>query len=340
MYFYNLTTKVSTYRPAELGDVEFKILGYFVENGSTFSTYQIFKMFNTAKTTSGTRKTPASYKNTHKRVKRLAQLRLIEEIKGDFERGAKHYRATTYGLMSYVGRIITESDDHIKHNKKDIAIQCLLLQFFEEKTIDSFNLLKAFPAGEIADYLHDCCAVTIDICKEEWNKIKRYQIEDILPSDEVIQKYMSYLDGKKVDQSVLNEIIQYQKRLLRKSQNDENLRLIYHELKDKRSASKKGFPPFPLDEIYDHIVYRLRFQLETKIKSLTKTLVIRFGEMDIESKAQKDDSLAAILTDKKFLKWVDLMKKDFDKDYENFGKGYLELKQQHSIDSPDFASNI
>jgi hypothetical protein len=186
MYFSNFTSKVSTYRPPELGDVEFEILGHFA-NRISASTYEVFKMLDTASLTA--RNKPASYKNIHKRVKRLAQLKLIEEIKGDFERGAKHYRVSTYGLISYAGRIITESDEHIKRNKKDIAIQCLLLQFFEEKTIDSFNSLEAFPAKEICDYLHDCCAATINICKEEWSKIKRYQIDDILPSDEVIQKY-------------------------------------------------------------------------------------------------------------------------------------------------------
>lgn len=328
--FREYTWKISTYRPPELGPVEFEMLEYFACRISA-STYEVFKMLNT--TSLATRNKPVPYQNIHKRVKRLLQLKLIEEIKGQFERGAKFYKVSTYGLMSYAGTVTTESDGYIKNNKNDIVIQCLLLQFLEEKTIDSFHLLKDFPTREIGDYFHDCCSVTVSTCKELWNKIRQYQIDDILPSDEVIQKYMSYLDDKKVDQSVLNEIIQYEKRLLRKSQNDENLRLISHELKDKRSASKKGrFPPFPLDEIYDHILCRLRFQLEAKIKSLAKTLVIHLSEMDIESKAQKDDSLAAILTDKKFLKWVDLMKKDFDKDYENFAKGYLQLKQQHSID--------
>ena len=206
------------------------------------------------------------------------------------------------------------------HNKNDIVIQCLLLQFFEQETIDSFNSLEAFPAREICDYLHDCCAATIDICKEEWSKIKRYQIEDILPSDEVIQKYMSYLDGKKADESIFNEIIRYEKRLLRKSQNDENLRLISHEFRNKPPASKKGrFPPFPLDNIYDQIVCRLRFELEAKINSLANTLVIRLGEIatseDIETKAQGDYSLAAILTDKKFRELVKPMKKNFEAGY-------------------------
>jgi hypothetical protein len=318
--FSDFAWKISTYRPVELGDVEFEILGYFATRISA-STYEVFKTLNTVSL--ATRNKPASYKNIHKRVKRILQLNLIEEIIGQFERGAKHYRVSTYGLICYAGRTITESDNHIKHNKKNIAIQSLL-QFFEEKSIDSFILVKTFPAREIRDYLRDCCAVTIDICNEEWNKIKRYQIEDILPSDEVIQKYMSYLDGKKVNQSILNEVIEYEKRLLNKSQSDENLRLIYHEFRNKVPASKKGrFPPFPLGEIYDNIVCRLRCELEKKIKSLTNNIVTRLGEIadseDMEIKAQADYSLAAILTDKNFLELAKIMK-------ENFVKGYAQLQ--------------
>lgn len=209
--------------------------------------------------TSATRRTPASYKNTHKRVRRLVQLKLIEEIKGHFERGAKYYRVSTYGLISYMGRVISESDGHIKNNKKDTVIQCLLLQFLEEKTIDSFYLLKEFPTMEIGDYLHDCCSVTISICKEIWDKLKRYQIEDILPSDEVIQKYMAYLDGKKVDKSILNEVIEYEKRLLRRCQINEHLRLFCEFRKKQASSSEKVHSlAFPIYDIYEHIVCRLR----------------------------------------------------------------------------------
>ena len=131
---------------------------------------------------------------------------------------------------------------------------------------------------------------------------------------------MSYLDDKKVDKSILNEIIQYEKKLQRKSQNDEIVRFIYHEFGNKPPASKKGrFPPFPLDEIYNHIICRLRFELETKMKSLATTLVTRLGEIatseDIETKAQADYSLAAFLTDRKFFELVKLMQKNFDKGY-------------------------
>jgi hypothetical protein len=114
----------------------------------------------------------------------------------------------------------------LKYDRRDIVIKCLLLQFFEEKTIDSFP-------KEICDYLYDCCSITISICREHWNKIKQYNIEDILPSDEVIQKYMI---DKEADKYILNEIIKYEKRLLRKYQSSESLRLIYHNLRQKKGA--------------------------------------------------------------------------------------------------------
>ena len=82
-------------------------------------------------------------------------------------------------------------------------------------------------------------------------------------------------------------------------------------------ASKKGFPPFPLDNIYDHIVCRLRFELEAKIDSLANVIVVHLGEIDtsedIETSAQADHSLGAILRDKKFFELVERMKNNFDK---------------------------
>jgi hypothetical protein len=62
--------------------------------------------------------------------------------------------------------------------------------------------------------------MTVDICKEFWTKIQRYNITDILPDDYIIQKYMSYLDGKPVDQNILDEIRDYEKRLSAKLGND------------------------------------------------------------------------------------------------------------------------
>ena len=189
-----------------------------------------------------------------------------------------------------------------------MVFQHLLFQFFEKETIDSFSSLKEFPTIDIRGYLQDCCSITISVCKEFWAKIKQYQIDDILPSDKIIQKYMSYLDGKYVDQSVLNEIKKYEKRLLRKyqandsdSSNDEfrkkvlaqavanynqvyfgdrsflSWRHMYADLLPQTRDYAAEKPPFPLLDIYYNIVYELSMKLETRVKSLVNDLVTFLG---------------------------------------------------------------
>ncbi len=100
---------------------------------------------------------------------------------------------------------------YIFRNKENTVIRSLLLEFLEEETIDSFLSLTEYPTQDIGEFLHDCCSITADICKEFWTEIERYNITDILPNDDTIQKYMSYLDGKLVDQHILDEIKEYKK---------------------------------------------------------------------------------------------------------------------------------
>ena len=191
--------------------MEFRILDYFANNESQ-SVYGIFKELKGEAEEYGRIKSSA-YKDVHKRVKRLAQLKLVEQINEHFDRGAKHYRITPYGLITNLDMAMGDDDEFILMNKENIVIQSLLLQFFEEQTIDSFYLLKEFPTRDIGNYLYECGSITRDTCKKFWTKFNRYKITDILPSDDVIQKYMAYLDGKLVDQNVMNEIKEYERRL-------------------------------------------------------------------------------------------------------------------------------
>jgi hypothetical protein len=67
------------------------------------------------------------------------------------------------------------------------------------------------------------------ICKNLWNQISQYGLEGILPDDDIIQKYMSYLDGKLTDNYVFSEIEKYRRRLeikLNDSNNKEFERLF------------------------------------------------------------------------------------------------------------------
>jgi hypothetical protein len=337
MDFNEYTWFVSSYRSTDLGYVEFKILQYFIENRSTFSVYQLFKLFRqeweTKDVTTNTGKhltrMPASYKNTHKRVKRLSQLKLIEEIKGDYNRGAIHYRISTYGRIAYLANFTSEGSNYITDNKSDIVIQQLLFQFFEDETIDSFASLKEFPTIDIGDYLHDCCSITSNVCKKFWNEIKQYQIDDILPCDEIIQKYMSYLDGKHVDRCVLDEIKEYENRLLRRYQGNDSdksndvfrkkvlAQAVYSYNYDYFKAPNRWShlarigmyadqipnirncigvyaeekPPFPLLDIYYNIVYGLRMELETRTKSLAINLLTHLGEIVNSEKIETKEQL-------------------------------------------------
>ena len=281
-----------------------------------------------------------AYKDIHKRVKRLAQLKLICEIKEHFERGAKHYRITPYGLIVCINNYPYWDFDlrFIFNHKENIVIQSLLLEFLEEKTIDSFRsqmneISGGFPTMEIGEYLCDCCSITADICKKFWTDFERYNITDILPNDDIIQKYMSYLDGKPVDQYILDEIKEYDKRLMAKIDNNaepytEELSRAVHRYYICRNYLQER-PPFPLLDIY-YVVWMLNTRLKEKTKLLAFNIASKLGEMitnsRIENQNQLEDflekdtnySLRHILKDKQFIEIVRAVKEEFDTGYKQF----------------------
>jgi hypothetical protein len=352
MPYFEYMWLASTYRPTELGHAEIEILYLFAISKSE-SVYGIFKVL---KEFWHRKKSPA-YKDVHKRVKRLLHLKLVDQIKEHFERGAKHYKITPYGLITCLDSYMLLSYHHgfILNHKENIVIRSLLLEFLEEETIDSFLSLREFPTMDIGEYLHDCCSITADICKEFWTKIERYNITDILPNDDIIQKYMSYLDGKPVDQHILDEISEYKKRLTAKLNNNNNksdnkeLASAVDEYEGKhfshdairhyeRTQSIMPYnrsyleerPPFPLLDIYYDLVWSLSIRLEEKTKLLAFNLVSQLGEMIINSKIESQDkledfleggrdySLSHILNDKQFIELVRAVKKEFDVGYKQF----------------------
>jgi hypothetical protein len=261
----------------------------------------------------------SSRSSKNKRVKRLVQLKLVDQIKEHFERGAKHYRITPYGLITCLDKVLSYHHIYILYNKENTVIQSLLLEFLEEETIDSFLSLKEFPTEDIGEYLHDCCSITADVCKEFWTKIERYDIKDILPDDYTIQKYMSYLDGKPVDHHILDEIKEYKSRLIAKLNNkkeSDNKELAntvdkYDEkhfspdaIRDyEKTQSVMPYnrnyleerPPFPLLDIYYDLVWSLSIRLEEKTKLLAFNIVSQLGEMITNSKIESQDKLEDFL---------------------------------------------
>jgi hypothetical protein len=338
------TWLVSTYRPPELGSAELEILGLFAEDKSQ-STYGILKQLKKRAKDRGKERSPA-YKDVHKRVKRLVQLKLIYQIEEHFERGAKHYRITPYGLITRLDKTLSEDYRHIVYNKDNIVIRSLLLEFVEEETIDSFYFLKEFPTRDIEEYLHDCCSITTDVCRKFWTEFERYNIMDILPSDDIIQKYMSHLEGKQVDERVLEGIKEYEKRLTNRrdicESKDKELVIAvdrYNDLVNSGFYNKiisscinclEERPPFPLLDLYFKVVWYLSIRLEEKTRLLAFSLVTQLGQAVNSLDEEEDEellwsfnrgiSLVYMLKDKRFIELVNALKKDFDMGYKQFSE--------------------
>ena len=144
-----------------------------------------------------------SYKNVHKKVKRLLKLKLIEEVEGKFGHRAKYYKATPYGLIYFFnqGRQLMHVYLFLTNNLDNIVIKTLLLQLFEPFTLSEIIFsFKRWPGELIAEYLYECCKITTTCCKSFWHTVNGNQLFGIdLPDDNKIHKYLRYLDGKEIE---------------------------------------------------------------------------------------------------------------------------------------------
>jgi hypothetical protein len=270
----------STYRPPELGKDEDYIL-YLVAKGNQ-SAYDILEELKKAqvrrrewsekyeKAQAQVEDKSPRYEDVHKILKRLVQLNQIEKHSEE----AKHNRITHYGLITSLAS--APEIKRILYNNKDNIVIRSLLDFFQGETVDHFHSLEDFPALIIEQYLRDCCSLTVDICKNFWIGFQRYNITDILPTDDVIRKCLSSLEGTPVEDYVLNEIHEYEEKLAERLVNGDNILVnAVNESNDYDTLEYYSHfvpylphhpPPFPLVEMYVDIVVNLEHYLEEKAK--------------------------------------------------------------------------
>jgi hypothetical protein len=72
-----------------------RLLYYEMESGP-FSVYKIYTYFKKALMH------PISYKNTHQWIQKLYSLGMIEEVYGNYARGARFYRISTGGWLNLI----------------------------------------------------------------------------------------------------------------------------------------------------------------------------------------------------------------------------------------------
>jgi hypothetical protein len=260
---------------------------------------------------------------------------LIYELEKHSEE-AKHYRVTPYGLITSLAKDSKPEIRCILYNNKDNIVIRSLLDFFEEETINHFHSLEDFPGMNIEQYLQDCCSLTVDICRKFWTRFQKYNITDILPTDDVIQKCVSSLEGIPVEEYVLNGIHEYQQKLAERLVNGD--KILINAVNDYNDYDTQEYysqfvpylphhpPPFPMVEIYMDIVVNLEHYLEEKAKFFAFSLITEFGqrvpshsgyevlsgEEKLMAGLERDMAIDYIMKDKRFNEFVKPIKEVFD----------------------------
>jgi hypothetical protein len=290
---------VSTYRPFKLDFTYESILQVFAENESS-SVYQVFKRLTDVRP--GLIKSGLDYKNVHVRIKRLVELKQIEQLKKHFERGAIHYRITTNGLISYLSQITDTIDFNvIKIHKDNILMKDLIYQIFEEKTINSLydpeveNMLIS-PVRLISDYIRDCCRAIFDMCTQSY--FSSPELEVILPSDKIIQDYLAYLVGKPVTNiQIIDEAFkEYEMKLEGKMDDPDLMYLLEAAGFYSKRYSDKGYfsnpfnrnqkiddlevkAPFPIFDLFKDMFQHLFWILSVKVVNLVLQMIYYIGDV-------------------------------------------------------------
>jgi len=143
-------------RPMEdIGYLEEEFLEFVLEG--TTSPYQIFRRL---KKEDGMQ--PIAYKNVHRRIRKLLDLNMIEEIKtlGGFKHGARNFRLTTRGIVyifSELGAPQSKSKILLSYYSANTLFKTFLYPYLEANTIKSatYSLFRL-----IENYLEECCRIT------------------------------------------------------------------------------------------------------------------------------------------------------------------------------------
>lgn len=117
-----------------------------------FTTYQCYKELNKQK--------KISYKNVHKRVKKLYELGILKEVSNisPIKHGAIYYKLSSFGIyfIFLIHKVNSlKLDKLIKNYPHDGLLEYFLNQFIEKRTIKQIK--SYIILGYIFDFLKECC---------------------------------------------------------------------------------------------------------------------------------------------------------------------------------------
>jgi hypothetical protein len=154
-------------RNVAIGSIEEEFLKYFAEN-SYLSAYQVRSLHNSRqklwiyKHTQKQEPNPMIYKNVHKRVKRLYELKLIEKEEKWSEHGAIYYRLSTGGIYYLIHNknldFINLLKKVLQNHSDNIIFKIFLDPYLNRDTL--IQIQSTSRISRICSYLHECCEAT------------------------------------------------------------------------------------------------------------------------------------------------------------------------------------
>jgi hypothetical protein len=157
------TSEIKNYERVSLGETAHTFLSFFSQK--EYSAYDMFKLMKEFKK-------PMTYKNVRMRIKDLRDLGIIEVTDNRYSRNAIKYKITTRGIFERLLMLPTVRPSFLDSNKRNVILQIILYQFFEEVTIRKFNNASRY----LAAYLRDCCRAILDYLERDRQFLKIYKI--------------------------------------------------------------------------------------------------------------------------------------------------------------------
>lgn len=360
MLFKAYILLISNFRPISMDRVNLNIVNILVnDNAHSLSITEIWKKLSNNLGS-------LTYPRIHERIKKLEKNKLVEKTEEKHRHGAVHFKISSFGLIIYYANNLSEDRRYLIRNKNhdsdesfrnltadrkfDQVVKCLMGEFFEEETIDSIYKIRGFPAYDVAEYIHECCKITIHTMNKIKKKMNAYMPKELLPDDTVIKEYLKFFLGVKrpTDNEMTKEIDIYLKQVKEKIEkynknrrNKELLLKCFTGIKIPKSILTRGTeledpihigysPPLPIKEIYEELDL-LDEILQTKINSLGFNIISRTGlnaslEMQNNSKEafeevfeyEIDYLLINMFKDKKFYDFAKQIGSNFNMGFKQF----------------------
>jgi hypothetical protein len=237
-----------------------------------------------------------AYKNVHKRFKRLQELKLIEEIKGTFEKGAKYFTVTNHGIM-YLDPDFFLNPKYSGRLEENIVWKTLILQFLEEETFESIIFAPQLKF-EISNYLGGCINDTTEVFRNYRIQLNRYDIK-------LTDSESEYYFGRLTNPTYLNpERFEDRNKKIRKEIDDFEDRYYYDK---EQNQSTVEFSPFYLRDKLRRNVKYLVFRLLCHHDLGKENIGIIRGMKYVS----RDDTTRLLAKDKKFLSLARNIKDEF-----------------------------